>query len=117
VGDRGWAGVLLSWRWAGPVLTAEISAVRYFIRCGRHEALAWGELRDVGGRRRVEVGSFPSVSVARAAFELDAQLRCRREGEQRDNCPDARGPMDVRTSPNRRGRGDFEAGSKSKPAE
>jgi hypothetical protein len=95
INGRGWAGALLSWRWAGSLLTAEISAAKYFIRCDRHEALAWGELRDLGGRYRVEVGSFPSVGLARAACERDAQRRCRREVEER-------GRVDVRISPGRR---------------
>jgi ABC-type uncharacterized transport system substrate-binding protein len=50
MGDRGWAGRLLEWRWAGSLLTAEVSAARYFIRCDRREALAHAEVRDPLGR-------------------------------------------------------------------
>jgi hypothetical protein len=97
MGERGWARVLLSWRWAGSLLTAEISAARYFIRCDRHEAVAWAELCDVDGRRRAEVGSFRSVAEARAACERDAVARCRREREER-------GPVSVAISPGHRRR-------------
>jgi hypothetical protein len=90
--DRGWAGDLLSWRWSGAVLTAEVSAARYVIRGERHEVLAHAEVRDPGGRYRVEIGSFASAALARAACERDVQLRVRREGEER-------GPVDVRIAP------------------
>jgi hypothetical protein len=93
--DRGWAQRLLEWRWSGSLLSAEISCARYFIRCDWHEALAWGEVRDPGGRYRVEVGSFPSVGLARGACERDAERRLRRDRDER-------GPVDVRIS---RGRG------------
>jgi hypothetical protein len=96
VGDRGWARQLLTWSWAGPVLTATISAARYFIRVERHEVLAWAELRDLAGRYRVEVGSFPSVALARAACERDAERRCRRS-------EDDRGPVNVWIAPGRPG--------------
>jgi hypothetical protein len=72
--DRGWARVLLGWHWSGALLTAEISAARYFIRGERHEILCWAELRDVSGRRRAEIGSYRSVAEARAAAERDAAL-------------------------------------------
>jgi hypothetical protein len=94
MGDRGWAGELLSWRWRGRHLEAEISRVRYFIRGEAHEIAAWGEVRDPSGRYRVEIGSFPSVGAARAACERDAAARCRRDREER--------PVDVRISPGRR---------------
>jgi hypothetical protein len=93
--DRGWAGVLLSWRWAGSLLTAEISAARYFVRSERHEVVAWCEVREPGGRYRIEVGTFGSVGDARAACEADAQLRCRRDQEER-------APVDVRIARRRR---------------
>jgi hypothetical protein len=83
---KSWAQRLLVWGWVGPLLTAEVSRARYFIRADRHEVLAWAELRDLDGRRRVEIGSFPSVALARAACERDAQLRCRRDREERGPC-------------------------------
>jgi hypothetical protein len=95
---EGWARELLAWRaGAGRLLTAEISAARYFVRGDRHEVLAWAELRDVGGRRRIEVGVFGSVAAARGACELDAERRCRRGAEDRP-------AVDVRISPGRRRR-------------
>ena len=96
VGER-WASALLSWGWRGALLVSEISVARYFVRCDRCETTAWAELRDPGGRRRVEIGSFSSVALAKAAAERDAQLRCRREREER-------GPVDVRIAPGGRGR-------------
>jgi len=43
VGDRGWAQRLLAWRaGVGPVLEAEISRVKYFVRGDRHKVVAWG---------------------------------------------------------------------------
>lgn len=78
--ERGFARELLEWRWSGAtLLTAEISAARYVIRCDWHEALAHAEIRDVGGSRRVEVGSFPSVGEARAACDRHAAGLCVRE--------------------------------------
>jgi hypothetical protein len=95
MGDRGWAQRLLAWRaGVGALLTAEISAARYFIR-GGHEVIAWAEVRDLDGRRRVEIGVFRTVAAARAACEVDAQRRCRRDGEER-------GRVDVRISAGRR---------------
>jgi hypothetical protein len=94
--DRGWAQRLLEWRWEGLRQTAETSRARYVIRGERHEVLAWCEVRDVGGRRRVEIGSFPSVALARAACETDAAARCRRDDA--DDCP----PVSGAISPGRR---------------
>jgi hypothetical protein len=71
VGDRGWAGELLSWSWRGVQLEAEVSRARYFIRAGRHEVVAWCEVREACGRCR----SFRSVGEARAACERDAGRR------------------------------------------
>jgi hypothetical protein len=79
-------------------LEAGIARAKYFIRGERHEVIAWTKLRDLDGRRRVEIGSFRSVGEARAACEREAQLRCRRDSEER---PAA---VDVRISPSRRGR-------------
>jgi hypothetical protein len=75
----GWAQNLLTWAWRGVQLEAEISAARYVIRGHGREILAHAELRDLGGRRRADIGSFSSVSAARAACEADAERRCRRE--------------------------------------
>jgi hypothetical protein len=106
MGARGWAGVLLSWRWDGVLLTAEVARVRYFVRGERHEVIAWAEARDLGGRRRVEIGSFRSVGDARGACERDAERRVRREEGER-------GPVSVAISPGRRRvRGGLEASSK-----
>jgi hypothetical protein len=71
-----------------------VSRARYVIRCERHEALAHAELRDVGGARRVEVGSFRSVGEARAACERHAAGLCVRE--------QAAVPVDVRIAPVRK---------------
>ena len=100
MGDCGWASALLSWGWRGALLVSEISTARYFVRCDRCETTAWAELRDPGGRRRIEIGSFGSVALARAACELDAARRCRRDGADGD--VDVR--VDVRISPGRRRR-------------
>jgi hypothetical protein len=75
-------------------LEASIARCTYFIRGDPHEIVAWAEVRDVGGRRRVEIGSFRSVVEARGACERDAVARCRREAEER-------GPVDVRIAPRR----------------
>jgi hypothetical protein len=95
MGERGWAARLLEWGWDGALLRAEVSVGRYYIRGERHEVVAWGELRDVGGRHWIEIGSFASVGAARAACERDAVARCRREREDR-------GPVDVRIAAGRR---------------
>jgi hypothetical protein len=78
VRDR-WAQQLLTWTWHGNELRAEISRCRYFVRGERHEVLAWAEVRDVSGGRRVDIGSFPTVSAAKAACDLHAAARCRRD--------------------------------------
>ena len=74
--DR-WAGDLLSWEFRPPLLIAETSAARYFVKGERHEVLAHAEIRDTCGHRRVEVGSFRDVGAAKAACEADAQMRVR----------------------------------------
>src|SRR5262245_27931517 len=94
--ERGWAATLLAWREAPLWLEAEVAACRYFIAPSRHEVLAWGEVRDWGGRYRVELGSFADVAEAQRACEADAQRRLRRE--------EAAGPVDIRSVPPRRGR-------------
>ena len=83
----GWAGTLLSWRWEGSVWRAEVSRARYFVRADRHEVVSWAEVRELGGRHRVGIGSFPTVALARAACERDAERRCRPDPE--------RGPVSV----------------------
>jgi hypothetical protein len=90
VREHDWAGDLLEWRGAGGSLTAEVSCGVYFVAAGRHEVLAWCEVRDWGGKYRVEVGTFGDVAAAQAACERDAQARCRREEEVR--------PVDIRRS-------------------
>jgi hypothetical protein len=91
---RGWAATLLAWREAPLWLEAEVAACRYFIAPGRHEVLAWGEVRDWGGRYRVELGSFADVAEAQQACEQDAQRRLRREEDA--------GPVDVRIATRQR---------------
>jgi hypothetical protein len=103
MGGNGWAGRLLSWSVAGPLLTAEVSRARYFIRAERHEVLAHAEVRDLGGRYRIDIGSFPSVCAARAACERDAERRCRRDREAEATAQAGGGPVDVRIAPGRRG--------------
>jgi hypothetical protein len=66
------------------------------IQSERHEVLTWAEVRDLGGRRRVEIGSVPSVAAARAACEADAQRRLRRQPDDT--------PVDVRIAQPRRRR-------------
>jgi hypothetical protein len=100
MGDRGWAGALLAWRWDGLLLRSEVSVARYFIRGDRHEILAWAELRDLAGRRRIEVGTFGAVAAARAACEADVRRRIRRDDAEAR----AAGPVEVRISPSRRRR-------------
>jgi|SRR5262245_29555863 len=87
-----WAGELLQWVWRGRLLEGSIARAKYVIAVQPHEVLAHVELRDVGGRRRAEIGSFASVGEARAACERDAVARCRRDREER-------GPVPVRISP------------------
>jgi hypothetical protein len=93
----GWAGTLLSWRWEGSVWRAEVSRARYFVRADRHKVFAWAEVRDVGGRCRVEIGTFATVAAAQVACERDAAVRCRGESEER-------GPVSVAIGRVRRGR-------------
>ena len=100
MGDSGWAGRLLSWGWRGVLLEAEISRVKYYIRGERREVLAHAEVREPGGRYRVEIGSYPTVSAARVACERDAQEWCRREREERS--PTTTGLVDVRIAAGRR---------------
>ena len=73
----------MTWSWRGVQLEAGITRAKYFIRGEQHEVIVWAELRDLDGRRRVEIGSFRSVGEARAACEREAQLRCRRDSEER----------------------------------
>ena len=96
MGER-WPQRLLVWAWRGALLEAWIARCAYFVRGERCEEIAWGELRDLDGRRRVDIGSFASVALARAACERDAVARCRREREER-------GPVDVRIARARRPR-------------
>ena len=111
MGDRGWARQLLTWSWRGALLVSEISTARYFVRCERCETTAWAELRDPSGRRRIEIGSFRSVTLARAACERDAVARCRREREERAPVDAVLRPSkDVRISPNRRRAGKADKG-------
>ena len=95
MGERGWARRLLTWNWRGVQLEAELARARYFVRAAPGEVLAWCEVRDLSGRRRIEVGAFRSVGEARGACELDAERRCRRAAEDRP-------APDVRISPGRR---------------
>ena len=106
----GWASDLLTWSVAGPLLTSEVLRARYFIRIDAHEVIAWGDLRDLGGRRRVDIGSFPTVALARAACERHAAAVCRRDR-------DARGPVDVRIAPGRRRRAERSAHADRDPGE
>ncbi len=93
--QRGWAaGALLAWRWSPPCwLTAGISRAVYFIKTERHEMQAHAELRDLDGRRRVEIGSFATVETAKAGCERHAQALYRR-----DDGAD-RGPLSVAIAP------------------
>jgi hypothetical protein len=91
--DADWSGRLLSWEWRGNQLEAGISRAWYFIRAHGREVLAWCELRELGGRRRVEVGSYPSVQAAREACERHAAGLLAERGE--------RVPVDVRIKPAR----------------
>jgi hypothetical protein len=73
--ERGSAQRLLLWR-DGPLgLEAEVSATKYFLGVGPYEVAAWAEVRDWGGRRRVEVGRFSSLPEAKAACEQHAAAR------------------------------------------
>jgi hypothetical protein len=75
----GRAANLLTWTWRGSLLEAAISRARYFITAERHEVPARAEVRELDGRQRVDVGSFPTVALAQAACERNAQRRCRRD--------------------------------------
>jgi hypothetical protein len=89
--ERGWAGRLLEWRLSGSTLTAEVSRARYFVRSERQDVTAHAEVRDhPGGRYRLELGSFESVSAAQVACEADAARRCGRlsEGSGETGCGD-----------------------------
>jgi hypothetical protein len=80
MGECGWAQRLLEWRWVGArVECAEVSRAKYFVRAEPHEITAHAEVRDPGGRYRVELGSHRTVALTRAACEKDAAARCRRE--------------------------------------
>jgi hypothetical protein len=73
------------------LLQAEVSRCRYFILEG---IVAWGEVRDLGGRYRVDLGSWDTVADAQRACERDALARLRGEEDA--------GPVDVRIAPARR---------------
>jgi hypothetical protein len=82
--DRGWASRLLAWRWRGLWLEGRgVARCVYFVRPVSGETLAWAEISDLGGTYRIDVGSFPNVSAARAGCEADAQRRLRRDREER----------------------------------
>jgi hypothetical protein len=80
--DR-FAQQLLSWEWRGVQLEAAIARCRYFVRGHGREVLAWCELRDVSGGRRIEVGSFRDVAAAKAVCEHHAAALCRRDADDR----------------------------------
>jgi hypothetical protein len=73
-----WAATLLVWRDGPRWREATASRVTYFVAPARYETLAWAELRDWGGKHRIEIGAFGSVAEAEAACEADAQRRVRR---------------------------------------
>ena len=100
MGERAWASALLAWELRGQQLVAEISRCRYFCRAHGREVLAWCEPRDVSGRRRCDIGSYPTVAAAKAACELHAAARCRRDRE----ATDTHVSVDVRIAPPGRGR-------------
>ena len=102
---EGWAQRLLAWEWRGVQLVAEISRAKYYVRLPGREILAHAEVRAPGGRYRVDVGSFASMGLARAACERDAERRCRRDREERP-------AGDVRIAPNRRRPGKADKGRK-----
>jgi hypothetical protein len=99
-GERGWARRLPAWRpsptgfWVREV---EIGAARYFVLAGPFEVVAWAEPRDLGGRYRVEFGSFSTEAAACAACEQDARARLQRAGGDE--------PVDIRIAQPRRRRG------------
>jgi hypothetical protein len=75
---RGWAGRLLVWTQTNLLFRAETGRVRYFVTSGPYEFVAWCEVRDLAGRRRIAVGTFGTVAEAQAACEADAQRRLQR---------------------------------------
>jgi hypothetical protein len=79
--ERGWARRLLEWQVVGPRLEAEVSSGRYFVAAGPYEVQAWCEVRDWGGRRRVNIGTFASLPEAKAACDAHAAARLRREDQ------------------------------------
>jgi hypothetical protein len=79
----GFARELLAWEWRPPLLIAEMSRARYFLRAERCEVLAHVELRELGAARRCEIGSFGDLAAAKAACEADALQRLRRDEESR----------------------------------
>jgi hypothetical protein len=100
--DR-FAAELLSWRWAGNQLQALIARCTYRVQAFGPEILAWAELADISGGRRCELGSFGSVSAAKAACELHAAALCRRDRSATGTNVSVGGPaVDVRISPGRR---------------
>ena len=70
-----WATRLLQWAERGLRFEAETGRARYFVTAGPYEAIAWCEVKELGGRRRVELGSHGSVRLACEACERDAQRR------------------------------------------
>jgi hypothetical protein len=77
--ERGWAGELLTWRQAPLWLEAETGRAKYFVAAGQYEVVAWAEVRDWGGRQRVNIGTFRTVAEAKTACEQHAAARLSRE--------------------------------------
>jgi hypothetical protein len=77
VRDR-WAQELLTWRWQQQQFVAEISRCRYFCRSHGREVLAWCELADISGGRRVDVG-LRDGGGCEGGLRLHAAARCRRD--------------------------------------
>jgi hypothetical protein len=98
--DR-WAQQLLTWTWAGNQLRSQIARCTYHVQAFGPEILAWAMRADISGGRRVDVGSYPTVSAAKAACDLHAAALCRREADG-TIVPPERGPVDVRIAPPRR---------------
>jgi hypothetical protein len=99
VRERGWADRLLEWRQIGLRLEAAISRCRYFVQALPFEVVAWAETRDdAAGRYRVEIGTFATEALARAACERDAERRLRHEGHGLAR------EVDIRIAPPRRRR-------------
>lgn len=95
--DRGWAAAQLSWEWHGVCLEASIARCRYYVLPRGRELIVWGELREPGGRKRIDIGSFPDVGQAKAACERHAAGLL---AERADAAGDR--PVDVRIVPVRR---------------